>query len=66
MERQAIRNNSYEIVGYVDTYDEDRMDVRDAGGQLVGRVSNGHTYDKNGNMVSWGPNPGALFGELDW
>jgi len=66
MERVAVRNNSYEIVGYVDTYDEDHVDVRNESGELVGRVLNGHTYNNNGMMVSWGPNPGALFGEFDW
>jgi len=63
MEKIAIRNQHNEIIGYVVDYDN-YQEVRNAHGELVGRVLNGHTYDVNGNMVSWQENPGLLFGSF--
>lgn len=61
---EQIRNQRNEIIGYVTDYGT-HQEVRNKHFTLVGRIVNGETRDKFGNLVSFFPNPGLLFSRLN-
>lgn len=63
MEQTAIRDCHNQIVGYIVDYG-DHKEVRNRHQELVGRIINGQTRDRYGNLVSYQENVGLLFGEF--
>jgi len=63
MNQIPIRDNHNQIMGYINDYGS-HQEIRNKHGELIGRIVNGQTRDRYGELVSWQANPGLLFGDL--
>ena len=60
--KQIIRDGKNEIVGYV----QDQQNVKwvfDSRNNIIGKVMDGRTFDKNNNFKGYGDQSGILIGE---
>ncbi|HCB99618.1 MAG TPA: hypothetical protein DEP42_00105 [Ruminococcaceae bacterium] len=53
MSRQELRDNNYNIMGYIDK-DGDRYTAYDRNYNIVGYYQDGRTYDRNWTIVANG------------
>lgn len=58
--RNDVRDSSGKLLYYTVRLG-DRLEVRDAGGRLLGYCQNGETRDASGRLVTKGENPGILY-----
>jgi hypothetical protein len=58
--REIVRNVQNEIEYYIDEHPDGSKEVRDKHGTLIGRIVNGQTRDRYGNLLSRTENVGLI------